>query len=444
MTDEAIEGELLPALPDRLPSERPEWVPRGRAGDMIMSELGKLAKYDPDRRLSAEAAEMFSEGIAESTVSTLGYQWLRVLVWCGETGREHLPMTVQTVQEWMTANYTMKHPDGTLRGRKGQPYAPSTVRLSLAAIARAHRRYYSKHPEALARYYAENPGELDAAATRMGRHRGAMPSPTAHDDVVQHMKGYAKRWKRAGFREDLAATITVDDMFALVRTQDIDGTCVGLRNAFLFRLAAETGRRASDLTALDWSDLRWLSSTRLEVTIPYGKTNQEGEAGDTAYVDADETYEPGLDTLLLGREWKELCASRGYTSGPVFRQCRQGTRRKDGTRSGSILNARMTRKDYADQIAKAAKESGVDHDPVTGDLRKCTPHMFRVLMATSALGAGVSIGSVCDQGGWSRNSPVVLRYDRAAKRDGESPGAYIRRAAEAARDAEAAKKRGGK
>ncbi len=449
--DLVVDAELVDDGPGtELVVAAPRWVPTGKAAAALM---GQLAEYDPDGRLSAEAAAMFRAGEADSTVDTMAYQFLRYLVWFHDPerpgydrdmreGRQALPADKTTVQEWITANYTMKNAAGKLRGRNGQPYSPATVRLSLAAIARAHRRYFSRHTDELARYFQEHPGELEAAAARRGRDRGAMPTPTAHDDVVQTMKGYAKTWKRAGYREDVADSITVDELYAMVRTFDLS-TVAGLRDAALMRLAADIGRRNAELMALNWADLKWQTPTLLVVTVPFSKTNQDAEAGDTAYVEADDGEDalcPELCTLLLLREWKELSAARGFTDGPVFRQVRgTGQARKDGGHRGVILPARMERKNYVDVVAMAARKARIDRDSA-GDERKIVPHSLRVFMARRTLAAGGTIGQVCDQGGWSRNSPVVLRYDRqaAGEREGHTPGALIRRAERARRDEAAA------
>lgn len=445
--DDVIEGELVdhgPPGTDMVETPSALWIPKGKAAAAL---AGQLAQYDPEGRLSAAAKAMRAKGESESTVATMVYQFYRFCLWCYEHGLDPLPTDRVTVMEWITANFTMKDIHGEYKGRKvgrrKQPYSPNTVRLSLAAIARAHRRYFSRNPDELARYYQRNLAELEAGAHRKGRNRGAMPTPTAHEDVVTTMRGYARDWKEAGYREDIAESITVDELFAMVRTFDLE-TVPGLRDAFLLRLAAEIGRRNSELMALNWSDLKWQTPTLLVVTVPYSKTNQEGAAGDKAYVEADDFYCPELDTVLLGREWKELCASRGFTDGAVFRQVRgTGQRRKDGGHRGVILPDRMEKKNYVDVVAKAARDVGIDYDSA-GDHRKIVPHSLRVFFAKRSLAAGVSIGTVCDQGGWSRNSPVVLRYDRDAsrEREGNTPGALIRRAAQAAREEAERKARG--
>lgn len=405
-------------------------------GKAAAALAGELERYDPAGRLSAAAAAMFAAGETQSTVDTMRYQFMRFCLWCYEHDRDPLPADKTTIQEWIGANWEMRRSDGVKPGRHGQPYAPDTVRLSLAAIARAHRRYFSRNPGELARFFMDHPGELEAAAARKGRDRGAMPTPTAHEDVAQTMKGYARSWKQAGFTEDIADSITVDEMFAMVRTCDLE-TVHGIRDAFLLRLAAETGRRNSELMSLDWAHLKWQTPALLVVSVPFSKTNQDGSRDDKAYVEADDFLEPALDTLALGLRWKRLCAAHGHVGGPVFRKTRgTGQARKDGQPRGVILPERMSRKNYQDVVAQAAHLSGIDrtHD---GDVRKIVPHSLRVFMARRTLAAGGTIGQVCDQGGWSRKSPVVLRYDReaAGEREGSTPGALIRRAEQARLDA---------
>ncbi|MGK5677588.1 tyrosine-type recombinase/integrase [Actinoplanes sp. URMC 104] len=438
---EVVEGELVddpPPTPSTAlvheDEQRKRWTPTGKAAAAL---AGQLERYDPQGRLTAIAKMFYDKGESQSTVDTMRFQWMRFCLWCYEHKLDPLPADAVTVHNWIGAHWEMRDVEGKKRGRKGQPYSPNTVRLSLAAIARAHRRYFTQNPAELARFFSENPGELEAAAARKGRDRGALPTPTAHQYVTQAMKGYAKEWYKHGFVEDVAASITVDEMYAMVRTCDLN-TVWGIRDAFLMRLAADTGRRNSELMSLDWVHLKMLvtgdaEDELLEVRIPLSKTNQDGSRSDKAYVSADTTLHPELDTLKLMRMWKAVCAAQGFTSGPVFRKVRgTGQERKDGQPRGVIRDERMTRKNYQDIVAQAAHLSGVDIDPgdPEGGYRRCVPHMFRVFMARRLLAAGGTIGQVCDQGGWSRNSPVVLRYDREAdaERAENTAGAMIRAA----------------
>lgn len=446
--DDALDGELVPFedVGEVTPVRR--WVPSGQAAAAL---AGKLERYDPQGLLSAEAEAMFELGEAQSTIDAMRFQWLRFGLWCHERSEgatrsvdvfEPLPANVRTLREWIAANYSMRYPDGTLRGRRGQPYAPATVRLSLAAIARAHRRWYARHPEELARFLQEHPGELEAGAMRQGRNRGALPTPTAHPDVVKQMRGYSRQWKKSGYTEDVVDSITVEEMYALVRSCELD-TVPGLRDAFLMRLAADTGRRNSELMSLNWKHLAFRGDL-LVVTVPFSKVNQEGKAGDRAYVEADHELEPSLCTLVLGRRYRQLCQVRGFgrPGDPVFHKTRgTGQERKDGTLRGVILPERMTRKNFQDVVYQAAEVSGVRYDS-DGEIRKITPHAFRVYLARRHLAAGGTIGALCDQGGWSRTSPVVLRYDReaAAEREENTSGALIRRAELERRERERARK----
>lgn len=415
---EAARRAARPAAPvaPANPAPPAKWKPRGKAAEAL---AGRLGQVDPLGGLSAAAAEMYELGLNENTTQTYEYQWLRVLVWLGET--EHVllpepgesqdvwwPRAARTLVHWIADNYTMTRADGKLRGRKGQPYAPDTVRLSLWVVSRIFRR------------------------------RG-LASPVHHPDVQTEMKGYGKKWKRAGFKEDAAESITPAELLAMLRTCDLN-TVSGLRDAALMRIATECGRRNSELMALNWTDLTFLTPTSLRVNIPFSKTNQTGKGDDNAYIEADmdrwigdqlvRAWAPEFDPLLLLREHREVCAGFGYdvTRGPVWRKCHGGgVKRADGTRSGVVLEERMTRKNYQDVVAAAARRSGVLFNPVTGEVRKIVPHSLRVYLVTEGSKAGVPLGVLCDQGGWSRKSPVVLGYQRQANRLGEdNPGVQIR------------------
>lgn len=406
---EAARRAARPAAPvaPSAPVTSVKWKPRGKAAEVL---AGRLAQVDRLGGLSAAAAEMYELGLNDNTTQTYEYQWLRVLIWLGETGHVLLPepgeaqdvwwpRAARTLVHWIADNYTMTRKDGRLRGLKGQPYAPDTVRLSLWVVSRIFRR------------------------------RG-LASPVHHPDVQTEMKGYAKKWKRAGYKENAAESITPDELLRMLAVCDLN-TVAGLRDACLMRIATECGRRNSELMALNWTDLTFLSPTQLRINIPFSKTNQTGRSDDNAYIEADVVWAPEFDPLLLLRELREVTAGFGHEveRGPVFLKCHGGAKRADGTRSGVMLPERMTRKNYQDVVTAAARRSGVLFNPVTGEVRKIVPHSLRVYLVTEGSRAGVPLGVLCDQGGWSRKSPVVIGYQRQANRlDEDNPGVRIRTA----------------
>lgn len=393
------------------------WQPEGKIADALARVL---VGYDPDGQVAAETAEMFAEySLARNTRYAYTYQIIRYVIWCGDTGRRHLPdkdeaperwltEMVTNVRDWVAANYAMRRADGRLRGRDGQPYSPDTVRLSLAAISKLYER------------------------------RGHTVAPTHHQDVRGQMRAYARRWAEDRNKRDIAYVPTWSEVVALARSCDLD-TVAGIRDAFLLRLASETGRRNSELMAMNWDDIaEVVPKVVWRVDWPTSKTNPYGDRVDQSTVQADagdgETpaLAPDVDTIRLGMMWREVCRARGLVGKglPVFCKVRTGTKRKDGSLSGVVLPARMDRKNYQDVIRSAGHRSGMLYDPVTGEVRKLVPHSMRAYMATWGAAAGLPLAAICDQGGWNRNSPVVLRYMRlGATLNENNPGVRIRQLA---------------
>lgn len=377
-----------------------EQSPRASAGRVISLPDHVLARIvadeDPDDRLSPEADELRREGIPATTEATYRHQWRRWVMWCGDTGREHLPATRATVIEWINAHWSMARPDGRLRGRYGQPYAPETVELSLAVVSVVHQ--YAGHP-----------------------------SPTRHPSVHQTMRGYRHRWKRRGFRTDEAYALTTEDLVAMLFTCDL-ATLAGLRNALVLRLGFDMGARGSDLRAVSMRDVTFPGAGRMLVHIPYGKTDRDAQGRDVA-IEADEVLAPEYCPVTLTRRWLEVLRGRGNSTGPLLRQIRTGRPRKDGALGGTILPTGMTKTDVENVVTNAAASSGIDRDPVTGEERHVVAHSLRAGFATSASAAGADTATIAEHGGWSKESPVVFRYVRHGRRWGEQNAAtQIRRA----------------
>lgn len=402
---EPITGELVPAA-DAVVVRT--FHRGGRA-------LDPFARH-PEELLSDADQAFVMDGVPESTRTIYRYQWGRFVRWCGDDSLgpphpvESVPATPATVVKYIRAHATWTNAAGQLAGRGGQPYAPDTVRLALAVISVAHKAH-------------------------------GLASPTGSEIVIKAMRSYARSWAKQKYKRAVAYAPTPDEIIAMVDTCDLS-TAAGLRDALLIRLQAEIGRRNSEMMELDIADLAFPAPDRMLVHIRFSKTNPDGTHQQVSMVEADiDRYDP-ITGELVSKAWHpetcpvrlaklhlRLLRDRGYTEGPAFHKIHSGQRAKVGY-SGKILPERMDRKNYQDVITRCARESGVDHDPETGELREVVPHSLRAAFATNGSAAGVPLGLICDQGGWSRSSPVVLEYQRFANRWGaNNPGLAIRNTA---------------
>ena len=378
---------------------------------------------NPDDYVSPAADAQYMRGIPKTTREIYAAQWNRFVGWCVDENngpphpREYLPATVGTVREYVHAhwNWTRTLPDGSVvfAGLGGQRYAPDTVRLALKVISIVHQGF------------------------------GFVPA-TKHPDVRRQMRGYARDWRNPalGYKTAAADALSPDELLAMIATCDM-GTVGGLRDALLLRLAFDTGRRNSELTSIPWQGVRWLDDRRMLVTFPESKVNQDGD-DDTVGVEADDEWAPDTCPVLLMREWRELCATRGLAvnTGTVFREVHGGQRRKLGI-SGVIYDKQMTRGAFQDLVTIRARTAGVDVDPVTGDKRKIVPHSIRHAFALEGDRDGVPIHLLADRGGWSRTSPVILGYMASRKKWGDDNAAVRMRRAEVTRREQQASEGGG-
>lgn len=375
--------------------DRKELMLRGRAS---MAQRD----YNPDDEVPPEVDAMLEEGVPKATREQYEHQWGRFIHWCGSTGREHLPPTMATMRYYIWSHWVAAHADGRLRGRKGRPYAPATVRTAVYSIS--------------------------AVLQWLG-----YASPTRHPAVQKQLRGYAARWEAAGHRPDRSHAITDAENVRMARTCDL-GTVQGLRNATMVRLQHDMGCRGGELLNLNLGDVSWVRTgeqAQVRVWISRSKRDQDAR-GRAVIVEAvaggdDWDVDP---TQLLGT-WVKAMTGAGYDDPktPLFPKVNPGGRRADGRLGGSITSTRLDRQAYDMMHDRLVARAGVDKDPETGLPRTVTPHGERAGHITEAEMNGVLAEQVAPRTGHAIGSPTIHSYFRAGTATGDAnPGTRIRRA----------------
>lgn len=402
--------ELAGERPARAPGTDLTLVQAGAAGDMparkdlILQGRAALvdAGQDPDDWVDEETEEELRQATPKKTIEAICWGWGRIIHYCGRTGRRHDPPTAATMRQYVKDHWHMTRADGRKRGRRGQPYAPSTVELAVYTVAMVCNRMEWVNP---------------------------VRNPQVHDQL----KAYRNKFEAAGFRTDESEPISHEQSVALARACDL-GTINGLRNATMFRLQFDTGCRASELCHAQLQDVEWLDTDRVLITFVRTKTKKKRTVAVQAVRPVDWDVDPAR---LLGL-WYDAVRSAGYNApGPLFHDVVAGPRRNDfdtsGIYGGKIRPGQIGYKAYEMAFNRAVAKSGIDLNPRTKErTRHITTHSNRSGLLTAYADAGYPLEKAAARTGHSPASPVIHRYFRSDRKwDGDNVGVVVRRAARA-------------
>jgi integrase len=109
------------------------------------------------------------------------------------------------------------------------------------------------------------------------------------------------------------------------------------------------------------------------------------------------------------RAWLKALEAQGITEGPLFRPVSRG---------GRVLDRRLN-SDWVRRTVKLAAEAAglksLRHRPYRA-------HTLRSSGVTIARRAGKSWDLICEQGDWSKKSPVVFGYEQPEEQDNAMRG----------------------
>lgn len=315
-----------------------------------------------DRHLSELTLDDLHRATAANTEDAYERWWRRAVAWCEQEQRTAMPMTPQTLAEFIS--HLRREPT-----RTGQPYSPASLLQAIAAVRTAHYR---------------------------AGYEGTPNTRAARDVVKVHRRERAE----AGWRTRRAKPVTLDVLRLMLAVCD-RGSVSGRRDAALLVLGYGMMGRRSELSALRIEQLT-LGDEWLTIFIPKSKTDQGAHGED---VEIPRELAPDIDAVQTVRDYLEALAAHGVTGGPLLRRIDRHGNVLDGLAPGSV-------NDVVKAVAAAAR---------LNDAERTTAHGLRAGGPTDAAERGVPIPFIAEHGRWSKNSTQVLTYVRQSDRRRNNP-----------------------
>lgn len=342
-------------------------APREITGEVVPAAA---AGYPlPAAGLSDAAREAVDAAMPANTRAAYERDLRQFAQWCADHGRSPLPATAETLTEyitWMCYSRPVTDRRGhVIPGRTG--VAPATAQRAVAAIRTAHKK--------------------------------ARIAPPWAEDAAGVIKGYARRLSderdpRARPRQ--AFPMTPEHLAALTGPglrgkQDL----IRMRDTVMFFLDLHGATRASEIVLIDIEDVEDLPQG-LDITVRRPKRKRSNQV--------KIPVEHAPECVRLTREWIQVLAEHGWTSGPLFPRID-----KDGNIGASpkpgAPDGRMTPTGAQYRIRLAREAAGLEDQRITF-------HSGRSGFATRARAAGHDRHDIAWQGDWDPTSTAMDRYIR--------------------------------
>jgi integrase len=325
-------------------------------GELVPHEVPGGRDYD----LSDETIEDLRNSTAENTDTAYGYWWDKATEWCERERRTLLPMTAQTLAEFI----------GYLRRlRSPKPYAPASLLQAVAAIRTAHfRAGYEDKPHTKA--------------------------------ALNVIKVHRRELAKSGWKPKRSEAITLDRLTKMLECCD-QATLAGARNATLLVVGYGINGRRSELSFIPIEDVS-TDGDWLTIFLALSKTDQEAH-GDV--IDIPRELSEEIDAISIVENYLKLLAEQGITEGPLLRRISRWGHVGNSLTTVSINN-------IVKDLAKAAKLPNAE---------RFTAHGLRAGGPTDASERGVPLAYIAEHGRWSKNSTQVLTYVRPGNRRRNNP-----------------------
>lgn len=321
------------------------------------------SRVERDQQVSDETAADLKRATAANTDRAYARWWRMALDWCEQEGRTPLPMTAQTVAEFIG------HLKRSVSPKTGKPYSPASLDQALSAIRTAHFR---------------------------AGFEGQPYSRAARDIIKVHRQDRA----RDGWRPRRAKAVTLDVLRLLLAQCDTDSLS-GRRDATILALGYGLMGRRSELAACTIDQVT-ITDDWVTVFIPMSKTDTNAQGED---IDIPRAIAPDIDAGAIVGSYLAGLAEHGVTDGQLLRRIDVWGNVGSGM-SGDAVNS------IVKKLAKAAKLT---------DAERTTAHGLRAGAPTDAAERGVPVPFIAEHGRWSKNSTQVLTYVRPADRRKNNP-----------------------
>jgi integrase len=336
--------------------------------EVVPVEAGEIVDYvaspgERDHQVSDETAADLKRATAANTNRAYARWWNTALEWCEREQRTPLPMTAQTLAEFIG------HLKRSVSPKTGKPYSPASLDQALSAIRTAHFR---------------------------AGFEGQPYSRAARDIIKVHRQDRAKD----GWRPRRAKPVTLDVLRLLLAQCDKD-SLTGLRNAAILILGYGLMGRRSELAACTIDQVT-VNDDWVTVFIPMSKTDTSAQGED---IDVPRPIAPDIDAGAIIQAYLAGLDAHGVTQGPLLRRI------DVWGNVGSDLTAASVN-DIVKALAAAANLT---------DAQRTTAHGLRAGGPTDAAERGVPVPFIAEHGRWSKNSTQVLTYVRPADKRRNNP-----------------------
>jgi integrase len=304
---------------------------------------------------------MLAKNLPAETRKAYEREWDHFLKWCTSLQRNPLPATEADLVNWVADRIAKRESLGR-------------IEHGISAVRYVHKK------------------------------AGYKEQPPAEDAWSLH-KQYRVSLLDSGWRPTKSATVTVEEFRRMVAALPHD-TLPGIRDRAILAIGLSGFFRRSNIIRLDIGDVVATDYGDLKLGVTRSKTDQAGK-GTTRTIPPGE--DPLSDPVELMRAWLSALGTQGITEGPLFRPVSRGGRVLDRR-----LNPDWVRRTVK-QAAEAAGLKSLRHRPYRA-------HTLRSSGVTIARRAGKSWDLICEQGDWSKKSPVVFGYEQPEEQDNAMRG----------------------